>query len=81
MANENKRNLQYFEGKSMKGLFDILNQWQIENEKRFLSINIQETSGLFCCIALTNPAEVMITSEDGKQHAQVDTQGRLFVHL
>lgn len=35
---------------------------------------------MFCCIALTNPSEVVITSLDGKRHAEVTKRGSLETH-
>ncbi len=64
MSNENKRNLQYFEASSMRELFDLIQIWQNENNKRFLSLSIEKDRDMFCCIALTNPTEVII--EDGR---------------
>ena len=66
MSDENKRNLQYFESSSMKELFDLMNTWQIENEKRLLSLSIEKDESRFCCIALTNPTEVVI--KDGYEY-------------
>lgn len=60
MSDENKHNLIYFENSSMRDLFDCMEKWQIANEKRLLSISIQQDGGNFCCIALTNPTEVII---------------------
>ncbi len=60
MSEENKRNLQYFESSSMKALFELMKTWQIENEKRLLSLSIEKDGNNFCCIALTNPSEVII---------------------
>ena len=65
MDGDNKRNLLYFEGDSMQQLYDTMEQWQIANSKRLLSLNIQQDSGRFCCIALTNPTEVVLTSSKG----------------
>jgi len=42
---ENKRNLQYFEAESMVELFDALQAWQHDKEKRFLSARHPERSG------------------------------------
>ncbi len=56
----NKENLNYFEASSMKKLYDLLSEWQKENQKRLLSLNIQYNNNKFCCIALTNPTEVII---------------------
>lgn len=54
MPDENKRNLQFFEASSMRGLYDCMRNWQDANNKRLLSISIQKDDGKFCCIALTN---------------------------
>jgi len=78
MSDENKRNLQFFEACSMRELYDCLQMWQDANHKRLLSISIQEDEGKFCCIALTNPTEVVITSLDGKRHANVTETGTLY---
>ena len=56
----NKENLQYFEATSMKGLFNNMKDWQVKNEKRLLSTNIQQEGDMFSCIALTNPTEVVL---------------------
>lgn len=60
MSDDNKRNLQYFEALSMKELYDTMENWQVENKKRLLSVSIEKDAGKFCCIALTNPSEVVI---------------------
>jgi hypothetical protein len=57
---DNKRNLQYFEAPSMRELFDVMQTWQAENKQRFLSLNVEQEGDSFCCIALTNPSEVII---------------------
>lgn len=57
---DNKRNLQYFEAHSMRELFDAMQAWQEENKQRFLSLNVEREGNSFCCIALTNPSEVII---------------------
>ena len=72
---ENKRNLQYFEAQSMEGLFDALQVWQLEHEKRFLSLDIQNDHGKFCCIALTNPTEVVIVDKGGNYIASKQLSG------
>ena len=79
MPEKNKRNLLYFESSSMRGLFDCMEHWQNTNHKRLLSISIQQDGGNFCCIALTNPTEVVITSANGSYQARVSTDGELIV--
>ena len=79
MLDENKRNLQFFEACSMRELYDCMQTWQNANHTRLLSICIQEDRGKFCCIALTNPSEVVITSSDGRRHARVLDNGQLYV--
>jgi hypothetical protein len=71
MSESSKRNLLYFEHSSMRGLYECMDEWQQANHRRLLSISIQQDNGNYCCIALTNPTEVVITSEDGKTHAHV----------
>lgn len=71
MPDMNKRNLVYFEHPSMRGLYDCMEEWQQANNRRLLSISIQQDGGNYCCIGLTNPTEVVITSTDGKRHADV----------
>jgi len=60
MNDPNKRNLQYFENASMKGLYADMEDWQNTNQKRLLSTSIQKDGDLFCCVALSNPSEVVI---------------------
>ncbi|MBM3872088.1 MAG: hypothetical protein FJ392_14215 [Verrucomicrobia bacterium] len=71
MQDPNKRNLLYFESLSMRGLFDELSSWQTKNEKRLLSVSIQQDGDRFCCIALSNPTEVIICSGSTDSQAQV----------
>lgn len=80
MPESNKRNLLYFESPSMRGLYDYMEDWQNTNRKRLLSISVQQDAGNFCCIALTNPSEVVITSADGRNYASVDGNGRMSVY-
>jgi hypothetical protein len=81
MPEDNKHNLVYFEGPSMRDLYKSMEDWQNDNGKRFLSASIHQDGGVFCCIALTTPMEVTIVSSDfmGKHEASVDILGRLFV--
>jgi len=58
----NKKNLLYFEAKSVKKLYKTMKKWQIKNKKRLLSVSIQKDGNLFCCIALSNPSEVVIVA-------------------
>ena len=55
----------------MRGLYNAMGEWQQHNKKRFLSTNIQLDNGKFCCIALTNPTEVIICSGSGRKQAEV----------
>jgi hypothetical protein len=70
MSDENKHNLLYFEAVSMRELFDSIQIWQNENDKRLLSLSIERDGGKFCCIALTNPCEMIIV--DGYDSGGVD---------
>ena len=36
MSDDNKLNLLYFEGTSMRGLYEVIENWQQENRKRLL---------------------------------------------
>ena len=76
MNDDNKRNLQYFEAPSMKGLYDAMDAWQDENRKRLLSVDIQRDGNKFCCIALTNPTEVVIMNGGPYGGADVVGDGR-----
>ena len=78
MSDDNKLNLLYFESSSMRGLYDSMENWQNENRKRLLSVDIQKDGDNFCCIALTNPSEVIIVDGAGGVQAEVDN-GRLQV--
>ena len=66
MSDNNNRNVMYFESKSMRLLYESIDEWQEKHQKRLLSINVHKDSDMFCCIALTNPSEVIIVNRDGK---------------
>lgn len=71
MSDTNKRNLVYFENPSMRGLYECMDEWQQANNRRLLSISVQQDGGNYCCIALTNPTEVVITNAAGNLHADL----------
>ena len=71
MSDDNKHNLIYFEGVSMRELYDTMEEWQKTNDKRLLSTNIQKDKGKFCCIALSNPSEVIICDGHSDNQATV----------
>jgi hypothetical protein len=80
MSEDNKHNILFFENSSMRGLHDAMERWQNENHKRFLSLSIQQDGETFCCIALTNPTEVVITNYGGGgNYAMVGNGGYLMV--
>lgn len=47
-------------------LYTTLQKWQNVNQKRFLSLNIHLDKGIFCCIAFTNPTDVVIVASDSE---------------
>jgi hypothetical protein len=73
MSDVNKRNLLFFESPSVRGLYETMDEWQIVNRKRLQSVHIEKDGDLFCCIALTNPSEVVITDLNG-DYAWTDHQ-------
>jgi hypothetical protein len=81
MSETNKRNLVYFENPSMRGLYACLEEWQQANNRRFLSVSIQQDGSNYCCIALTNPTEVVITNADGTKNVTIDKDGCLDVNV
>lgn len=62
----------------MRELYDCMHEWQVANQKRLLSVSVQQDSGRFCCIALTNPSEVVIVDGGRGGYAEVDS-GKLHV--
>jgi len=79
MSDDNKRNLLFFENESMRGLYEAMDEWQDKNRKRLLSTNIQQDGGKFCCIALTNPTEVILCHGERQYQATVSKNGDLYV--
>jgi hypothetical protein len=71
MPEDNQRNILFFEAPTMKSLFESMDTWQKENGKRFLSASIHQDNNLYCCIALTNPMEVVIVNGIGSLQAGV----------
>ena len=82
MENDNKCNTLYFESSSMSTLYKSIQEWQNENKKRLLSISIQKDGENFCCIALTNPTEVVITDKNGRNYGSLagGNDGYLYVY-
>jgi len=72
MNDPNKRNLQYFKNASMDGLYADMEDWQNTNQKRLLSTSIQKDGDMFCCVALSNPSEVVICDGSGNDQASVE---------
>ena len=75
MSDENKLNLLYFDSTSVRGLYTKMDNWQKANCKRFLSITVQKDGDDFCCIALTNPSEVVIVSGGRYSNEQARVSG------
>jgi hypothetical protein len=80
MKADNKRNIHYFEATTMEKLCAKLEDWQDAHQKRFLSTNVQLDGRKFCCIALTNPTEIVITDKTGSNYARVTARGNLVVY-
>ena len=78
MSATNKRNIHYFEAATMADLHQSMEAWQIEHEMRMLSMSIQMDAGKYCCIALTNPTEVVLTNVHGTP-LQTSVDGCLIV--
>jgi len=72
----NAFNIYFFENESMRGLFQMIDDWQHEHKRRLLSTSILRDGDLFCCIALSNPSEVVIVDGSGPLKATVE-RGRL----
>ena len=79
MSDVNKHNLLYFTRPSMRELYDCMDEWQHVNHRRLLSLNIQKDGEDYCCIALTNPSEVVITDTNGTNNVRVTADGYLWV--
>jgi hypothetical protein len=60
MSDDNKRNIMFFESSSMRGLYEETDQWQVANRKRFHSVAIHKEDDVYCCIAFSNPTEVVL---------------------
>ena len=71
----NKKNLQYFENKTTRGLYEDIQTWQEDNQKRLLSTEIMKDGDMFACIALTNPTEVVLCAQHGESLAIYDYHG------
>ena len=76
----NNRNILFFNNSTMMGLHQDMDNWQEKNQKRFLSMSIKKDAGIFCCIALTNPSEVVIVdAKNSNRRAAVSRWGSLYV--
>ena len=74
MSDPNKRNILYFESDCKHSLYETMVKWQVENNKRLLSLNIQADQDNYCCIALTNPTEVIICDGNATTVAEASRQ-------
>jgi len=79
MTDDNKRNIVYFEGETMRGLYESIDTWQESERKRLASLSVQVCDGKYCAIAVTNPTEVVIVDGRGPGQATVDKEGNLWV--
>lgn len=75
MSDDNKRNLLYFESASMRELYNDMETWQNENRKRLLSVSIEQDGDNYCCIALTNPTEVIIRNGNAQYFLEITQSG------
>ena len=76
MHKDNKENIVYFEGPSMKELFSNMETWQKRHRKRLLSIEIEKEGNNFCCVALTNPSEVVLVAKADANAAAIALDGQ-----
>ena len=72
----NNRNILYFASSTMEALYKKMDDWQEENQKRLLSMSIQKDVDEYCCIALTNPSEVVIVSGGAFEYEQARVKDR-----
>jgi hypothetical protein len=80
VSDDNKHNVHYFQDSSMKGLYTTIEDWQNRNRRRFLSLSIERDGEDFCCIALTNPTEVVICrGATGDDSQAIVSGGRLHI--
>ena len=77
MTDDNKRNIVYFEGETMRRLYEAIDTWQETERKRLASLSVQVCDGKYCAIAVTNPTEVVIVHGRGQGQATVTDDGRL----
>jgi hypothetical protein len=61
----------------MRGLYACMDEWQQTNNRRLLSVSVQQDGGNFCCIALTNPTEMVITDRYGNDYVEIARGGNL----
>ena len=79
MTDDNKRNIVYFEGETMRGLYEAIDTWQETERKRLASLSVQVCDGKYCAIAVTNPTEVVSVNGREEYQATVDKEGNLWV--
>jgi len=65
---KNFSNTHYFEAKTMKEMYNKVEIWQIQNEKRLQSLQCQRSfdhNENVCCIGITGPNEVLLCDTEG----------------
>ena len=50
-----KINIKYFQESTMESLFRVMSDWQSLYHRDFMSTEIHQDRGLFCCIAILKP--------------------------
>ena len=79
MSSESHMNSEYCEAATMKELYVMIARWQEENKKRMLSLAVDKCRGGLCCLAVTNPMEVVIVTPPGAGPGAKVDRGRLHV--
>jgi hypothetical protein len=80
VTDDNKRNLMFFESSSVRELYDKMDAWQQKVSKRLHLVTIHKDGEMFCCIALTNPAEVIIVDPVSGNSAFVESYALCVTH-
>ncbi len=71
----------YFESSTMRGLYDSLETWQKTNQKRILSLSIQQDHENFCCIVLSDSRRLPHTPLTAYKDAMEKFQRKALKHI
>lgn len=71
----------YFEGTTMRELYDCLEDWQNTAQKNILSLSIQQENEKFCCILLADSQDIGLWQPTQYEDSMAKFQRKALKHV